>query len=457
MRLIRHSSGDPVPRRVRGRLLAGLILAALFGFAPASLEAIGALPGPGDERSVSSLAIPGPDFLLTGITRIVWEHSPAGLNNTAAVDVCGADLGSMFDWHNRVYIAFGDTFGCPLNQFSQPNWRSNTLAWTVDTTPANGIIFSAWTLGADGKAKENVANDPGPPEETAITTNGVSVGNAGYLFYFEGQIVPQWTCRYSSVAKSTDLGQSWTKLPSLTWSPGSFNQVAIYKKDGFIYFFGIPCARAGGVKLMRVPEASIENKSAYQYFGGFFAGTPAWYTNNEAAAVYIVPPAVGELSVRWNEYLGKYMMMYLHDEPPGFGRGIEVRTAPNLWGPWSDPVFVVTGTTYPCLYGPFMREGYEDTGGKTVYWRMSQQCGFNPYGTSWMKLSFTALRPGDADQNGAAQMSDAMLTAQCTLDLIDCGALSKISADVDCTASLTMNDARLIARRLLELIAGYPC
>ena len=443
-------------RRNRGPLLAGLTLLLLLSIAPANLEAVGILQKPRDNERDALLAVT-PEFVVSNVTLINKELSPGGLNNTSAFDVCGADLGSMFDWNNRVYIAFGDTFGCPLTAQSQPNWRSNTLAYTTDTTPAGGIVFDAYILGPDAKAKENIANDAGPPEETAITTYGVSVGNTGYLFYFEGTIVPDWTCNYSSAAKSTDAGQNWTKMPSLVWLPGNFNQVAIYKQDGFVYFFGIPCARAGGVKLMRVAEGSIENKAAYQYFGGYILGTPAWYA--EEQPIFIVPPGVGELSVRWNPYLGKYMMMYIHDDPPGFGRGIEMRTAPNLWGPWSEPVFVTSGATYPCIYAPYTREGYEENSGKTVYFRASRQCpGFDPYSTYWMKLTLAAANPGDANGSGGpADMLDALAAARCTLDLIDCSTIVQIAADVDCTASVTMLDALFIARKVLNLILNYPC
>ncbi|KKS83891.1 MAG: Carbohydrate-binding protein [Candidatus Gottesmanbacteria bacterium GW2011_GWA1_43_11] len=319
------------------------------------------------------------------------EIGPDGNNSTQNVDVCGADLGSMFDWNGRVYIVFGDTFGCPLSS-TPTNWRSNTLAYTTDANPSDGITFDGWILGADGKAKEIIPNDAGPLTETAIPTYGVSVGSTGYLYYFEGTISPSWSCNYSSVAKSTDGGQNWTKLTGLKWNPGNFNQVAIYKKDGYVYLFGIPCGRAGGAKLMRVLEGSIENKAAYEYVTGYDASqNPIWTAGAESSAVTVVPAPVGELSVRWDNYLGQYIMMYLRDVSP---YTIEYRSAPNLWGPWGDPQEVVTGATYPCLYAPYMRERYEEGDGQTVYFRMSRFCsGFNPYSTYWMKTTLSGPSP----------------------------------------------------------------
>ncbi len=334
----------------------------------------------------------GNGFTITSVSQISQEINPSA----SAVDVCGADLGSMFDWNGKVYNLFGDSFGCPLSS-SPPNWRNNTLSYTTDTNPADGISFDGWITDNQNRAKLLFAPDGGV---TAIPTYGVSVGSTGYTYYMQvnqwgpGQGV--WSCDFSSVAKSTDGGQNWTKLTgSLQWSPGNFNQVAIYKSGGYVYFFGIPCGRLGSVKLMRVLETSIENKASYQYLTSVDgSGNPSWVTNNESAATTIVSAPVGELSVRWNAYLNSFVMMYLKDVGTG---QIEIRSAPSLWGPWSSPSTVTTASTYPCLYAPYMREGYDSGNGQTIYFRMSRYCGgFNPYSTYWMKMTLLVNTPPPA-------------------------------------------------------------
>ncbi len=328
-------------------------------------------------------------FTITSVSQVAQEINP----NASSVDVCGTDLGSMFDWNGKVYSLFGDTFGCPLSS-SPPNWRNNTLAFTTDTNPADGISFDGWVVDGSARAKLLFAPDSGI---TAIPTYGVAVGSTGYAYYMQvnqwgpGQGV--WSCDFSSVVKSTDGGQNWTKLTgSLKWNPGNFNQVAIYKNSGYNYFFGIPCGRLGGVKLMRVADGAIENKAAYQYLSNVDGNAvPTWITNNEAAATQIVTGPVGELSVRFNNYLNAFVMMYLKDVGTG---QIELRTAPNLWGPWSSPQTVTTANSYPCLYAPYMREGYDSSNGQTMYFRMSRYCGgFNPYSTYWMKMTFLVNNP----------------------------------------------------------------
>lgn len=405
------------------RILAFTGLFALFMTIPLSaIIVFSTVQKSGVKARAASVSI----FTVGTVTQIAKEIGSDGNNSTQNVDVCGADLGSMFDWNGKVYNVFGDTFGCPLNP-NQPNWRSNTLATTTDATPSDGITFNNWIVGADGKAKEIIANDAGPSTETAIPTYGVSIGTTGYLYYFEGQISPSWTCNYSSVAKSTDGGQNWTKLSGLKWAPGNFNQVAIYKKDGYVYFFGIPCARAGGARMMRVLEGSIENKATYEYLTGYDAtSNPIWTVNAESSAVSIVPAPVGELSVRFDNYLGQYIMMYLKDVSP---YTIEIRSAPNLWGPWSDPQTVTTGATYPCVYAPYMREGYDENNGQTVYFRMSRFCpGFNPYSSYWMKMTLNATGTSptptplviDTDRDGFSDKVEAYIgtdpTKACGVD-----------------------------------------
>jgi len=398
-----------------------------------------------------------PTFTVSGVAQVSKEIGPDGNNPTQNVDVCGTDLGSMFDWNGKIYNVFGDTFGCPLNP-NQPNWRSNTLATTTDANPSDGITFGSWIVGADGKAKELIANDAGPVEETAIPTYGVSIGTTGYLYYFEGQIAPSWTCKYSSVAKSTDGGQNWTKLTSLKWAPGNFNQVAIYKKNGYVYFFGIPCARAGSAKMMRVLESSIENKAAYEYLTGYDAiSNPIWTTNAESLAITIVSAPVGELSVRFNNYLGQFIMMYLRDVAP---YTIELRSAPNLWGPWSSPQAVTTGTTYPCVYAPYMREGYDENNGQTVYFRLSRFCpGFNPYSTYWMKMTLNVTGPSptptplvvDSDRDG---FLDTVEVYMGTDPNKACG-VNAWPPDVDGDGAVTILDMTNVANAFLTRI-GDP-
>lgn len=319
---------------------------------------------------------------------VAREIGFGAINDTKAVGVCGADLGSMFEWNGKTHIVFGDTFdystaSCPSNfSFdSTTNWRFNTMATTSDTTPENGLTFDSWILGNDNKAKQ-LFGESSPI--TSIPTYGISVGDTAYLYYMHVINWNPWTCDHSSIATSSDGGQNWTKQTStIQWEPGNFNQVSLLKEGGYVYIFGIPCARNGSTKLARVAENDILDKSKYQYFAGFDSfSNPIWETNNESAAVTIAGGRTGELSVRWNEWLGNYIMMYLD-----VGKGnIVIRESPSLWGPWSAPMKVLPSDQgFHSFYSAYMLPGYEENDGETIYFRMSQ---FTPrYSTYWLKTT----------------------------------------------------------------------
>src|SRR5207248_6602149 len=94
-----------------------------------------------------------------------------------------------------------------------------------------------------------------------IPTYGVSTGKRMFLHYMSVQHWGQpghWTLNASGLAFSDDDGQTWTKDEHLTW-PGdsNFGQVAIVEDRGYLYFFGIPGGRYGGVQLARVRPEEI--------------------------------------------------------------------------------------------------------------------------------------------------------------------------------------------------------
>lgn len=98
-------------------------------------------------------------------------------------------------------------------------------------------------------------------------------------------------------------------------------------------------------------------------------------------AVEIVPPTVGELSVRWNSYYNTWIMMYLDEST----YSIVMRTADDLRGPWGDQITVATGEEFPALYAPFQFPKWND--GLDIYFTMSM---FGPYQVYLMKTQLPA-------------------------------------------------------------------
>jgi len=91
-----------------------------------------------------------------------------------------------------------------------------------------------------------------------------------------------------------------------------------------------------------MPLESIEDKSALRYFAGLAGnGNPVWSESESAAQSLFHDPVIGELSVAWNQYLERWIMLYL---------GVAMRSAPLPWGNWS---------AKQVLFNPFTDDGYE--------------------------------------------------------------------------------------------------
>jgi hypothetical protein len=299
-------------------------------------------------------------------------------------NVFGADLGHTFLHRGKIAMVFGDTLGGPAADdfWSVPHedWRSNTMGWIIPPRdPRNGLLLSDMVTDTPGHAKELLASKKvDNVETTVIPTYGVSVFDKLYLHYMSVKHWGEpghWELGHSGLAVSADQGQTWTKDPDLVW-PGdsNFGQVAIVESEGYQYFFGIPGGRYGGVQVARVRPWQILDHSGYRYWDG-----NGW-TSARTSAATIVPANVGELSVRWNSYYRRWLMMYL-DDPNG---KILLRTAKQLTGPWSEAKVVTTSKEYPSLYAPYITPLWND--GPDIYFTMSV---FASYGVYLLRTSLS--------------------------------------------------------------------
>jgi len=297
---------------------------------------------------------------------------PYSINNTKInYNVYGADLGIVFDKGDELFFAFGDTFS--QAEFGG-NWRSNVLAVSKDRDASDGILFDRMVTKPLGwSAKELIPSLKKDGEEmTTIPTGGFSVGDDMYLCYMSVRTWGDpgiWWCSYGSMAKSTDGGNNWTKLPELQWSgDGKFVQLCPVKQGGYIYFFAVQGGRTGQVNLMRVPEAQVENRAAYEYLierpegGQPVYQTGAWAEEN---AMTVIDAPAGELSVMYNEYLGEWLISYQHNAD------LILRSAKTIEGPYSDYHYIAKQEDFPGLYCAFMHPVYTEENGRIVYFIMS--------------------------------------------------------------------------------------
>lgn len=365
-------------------------------------------------------ASPASAHIITGthgfqiVSRLTGPVGSSSINPTWQVGIGGTDLGHMVNHNGKTYFLFGDTFADQGP--GGADWRNNVMAYSTDTNFANGITFDGWITRPNGSAKQVIT--PGFQPTTYIPTGGISVGDKIYAWYMHvSNWDTGWTLSHAGLASWREGDSQFTTVPNFRFENpaggdyttdngrvgGNFGMVAAnYRSpwenvdDDYIYIWGTPGGREGGVKLARVLPSQIEDKSAYRYYYRTIAGNPTWIVN-EYAAEKIVPSGVGEMSVMYNEAVGAWTMMYISG---GAQPDFEIRQAPEPWGPWSDPIRVADFSQAPGLYSPYMNPLYVEDGGRTVYFTMSL---WDPYDVYLAKVTLNiqqTFTPGDFDEDG---------------------------------------------------------
>lgn len=344
----------------------------------------------------------------------------------------GTDLGIMWDGGIRlgerfVHVAFGDTFA---NANMTGDWRSNVLLISTDNDLTNGLqlVQTGYAGRVIGPFKGRLGLFGS--EVTQIPTSGIQIDGKQFVNFMSVKswdTPGRWTTNYSAISVYDQSQDKWVLAPSTIRSAGWFRsstryvagsqnfQQAAYVlqpedqvgEDGvrYLYAFGTPSGRAGSAYVSRVAEGSVTDLSKYEYWDG-----SKWVRNRPAVAAPIIGDSkrstglfgfvvdwandpnvfggylgglfgaktggnVSEMSVQYNEYLGKYVVLY------GDGNNnIRLRTADTPEGPWSAPVTVATAKQYPGLYAPMIHP-WSGTGDlknendepdlNNLYWNMS--------------------------------------------------------------------------------------
>jgi hypothetical protein len=310
------------------------------------------------------------------VSQLTGRGSPARTDERW--NVTGTDLGFTFEHASLTYMVFGDTWGRTGPEGA--DWRSNTLA-IVEPDPEHGYIVADMVSAAHGEARELLPSLKQPKTEyTVIPTSGIADGDRLYLHYMsirDWEAQP-WGYKHPAVngaglAYSDDRGQTWVKDERARWPGDSpFTQAALVADGEHIYMFGTPAGRFGPARLLRTPSGWLLEPERYEYWtGGGWSARPD-------EAVIVVPDPVGELSVRWSPYHGRWLMMYLNDVE----HAIVLRTAAHPTGPWDEERVLVSAVEYPTLYAPYMLPHID---GPEVYFTMSIY--ENAYQVFLMKLT----------------------------------------------------------------------
>lgn len=367
-------------------------------------------------------------------------------NNTKWAEVYGTDLGIM--WFNGVngytQLAFGDTFSAPN---MSGDWRSNVLLLSDDTELYDGLsLINTGYAPQFIPAARNQVFFIGS-EVTNIPTSAIYANDENYVSYMSVKswdTPGRWTTNYSAISMYDPATDKWVLQTSTVRSAGWFRSSTPYVAGSqnfqqmayvlqpedqvapgatrYLYAFGTPAGRAGSAFLSRVPETTITDLSQYEYWDG-----STWVRDRPAVAAPVIGDSpnsgglfgffidlannpnffggwfagftgaktggnVSEMSVQYNEYLDKYVVLY--------GNGLNnmiLRTADTPEGPWSDPVTIATSISYPGLYAPMIHplsgtglltDANGDPDLSTLYWNMSI---WSNYNVVLMKTDLSAL------------------------------------------------------------------
>ena len=135
------------------------------------------------------------------------------------------------------------------------------------------------------------------------------------------------------------------------------NQIGLPTFSKTLLIWGSGRYRSSDVYLAAMPFEEIASGRFVRYYAGQSGGAPVWITDEEQAAPLFLEACIGELSVRWNQFVARWLMLYGSDNPGG----IHLRSAERPWGPWSDPLIAFRADKNDGD-GKFIHRSYSDTG-----------------------------------------------------------------------------------------------
>lgn len=235
----------------------------------------------------------------------------------------------------------------------------------------NGLTNYSYILDGHGQLKQLVPRLPREhrDEIRVWCLHGCCIGRNVYLYYLnvrmlsEGPMPVNFELVGSGLAKAVRGEWDFQSIEhdgdTMWWKVGlpHFGSAVLMGNDGYVYAYGVKKDPAGVQQccLARVTAESICDYDAYEYL---CSPEPRWCSMPDEAQP-IMTGMPNEMSVSWNAHLGSYLAVHSLD----LTGSIVARTAPQPWGPWSDPVELWKVTPpqidYTIPYPPLIYAGKE--------------------------------------------------------------------------------------------------
>ena len=339
-------------------------------------------------------------------------------------------------------LQFDEAVISPGGVYADNTWWSPTSSG--QRVGAGQVIRDPGFLGLFGSTTTIIPT-------AAVEVDGVQYANVMSVRTWDTP--GRWTTNWSAIAYSEDGGKTWTVDPDTVRSSGwlrsstpyvpgnqNFQQGAFVKAPeadpetgiNYVYSYGTPSGRGGSAYLARVPEGQIRDLDAYEYWAGEDRG---WVANDPSAAVPVIgatdqspPPSgfigvitkaindflggivvgglvggnVSEMSVQYNEYLDRYVVLYTDG-----GNDVVMRVSDAPQGEWSDSTVLVANNPLAGdtgMYAPMIHpwSGTERLGSDNthiLYYNVSYWDEYN------VRLMQTDLSPMGPDTGSAGTIT----------------------------------------------------
>ena len=305
-------------------------------------------------------------------------------NSASRSGVRGTDLGVRVDHAGRTFLLFGDT------HWDRP-WLGtrDSLAEVTDPGAERPTVrFHGSPTSITGAAATM--------REYDVPLDGFSLDGSFYVWFTANHFRDAQVMGRSVLTRAPALRVE----PSARWRPLRFRHLATFSSHRFVnvsvqrrghhlYLWGSGAYRADDLRLARVDLTTPGLSDALRAGSGqaFLDAVRYWLgpidprsvervgTNEDAGQLWstaeadaipvLTPGAHGEVSVRWVEELGRYLMLTMSGPEDPIGAAVLLRTAPQPWGPWSPRLrlldWVASGMSFGDPAARFIRSSADGT------------------------------------------------------------------------------------------------
>jgi hypothetical protein len=290
-------------------------------------------------------------------------------NSTSSCSNVFRDGGGGGQIDGTHFVVFADGIktsdGYPLDDNSNMRgFQSNSIA-SVDFSKDKNGHYTLQDFSTDGVPNLFVPFfEDEEPSKTAIWPNSnittLGNGNTGVAFYpvLDRATGPEFKLLYGTGVEITvgPHGPKATRPIKALFGPDEVNYglfSSMSGVDGFLYMFGVitNTTHANGIKMARVPQTSVFDRSTYQYWNGTkWTMTVIPYDDGGKANIFSYSandfagnkhgPSSGDIF--FSRHYGVYMIIF---QSMGIDSAVYMTYSKKLDSGWSEPISLFQTTT----------------------------------------------------------------------------------------------------------------